>query len=176
MGGHDFGDVIGSAENIGVAEDEQRARGGIGHQPHHRFQKEGARTLATHQGPSHVEPVFRQQFVQVIAGHATGNIGVTLPNQRSVAIANSFQAGIDFALASSLGDEGLQLGFRGRSHPQAQSVVRQNLKLINVLLGLAGHDGVDAARVVADHAAQGVVIVSRGIGPEGQAIRSGGVA
>ena len=40
----------------------------------------------------------------------------------------------------------------------------------------AGHDGVDAAGVVADHAADGAAVVAGGIGGEGEVMFFGGVA
>ena len=60
-------------------------------------------------------------------------------------------------------------GVVGRTDPEAFAVVGQHFQPLDVLDGLAGHDRMRAARVVADHAAQGAAAVGRRIGAEGQA-------
>ena len=58
----------------------------------------------------------------------------------------------------------------------AQAVVGQDLQLVDVLLGLAGHLRVHAAGVVADHPAERAVGVRGRIGAERQAVRRRGGA
>jgi hypothetical protein len=48
--------------------------------------------------------------------------------------------------------------------------------LLDVVVGFAGHYGVDTAGVVADHAADGAAVVAGGIWGEGEVIFFGGVA
>jgi hypothetical protein len=59
---------------------------------------------------------------------------------------------------------------------QADAVVGDYVELLDVVVGFAGHDGVDAAGVVADHAADGAAVVAGGIGSEGEVMLFGGVA
>ncbi len=65
-----------------------------------------------------------------------------------------------------------------RSWPTVRrdSVVGHYFQGFDVVIRLAAHDGVDAAGVVADHAADGAAVVAGGIGGEGQVIFFGGVA
>jgi hypothetical protein len=50
---------------------------------------------------------------------------------------------------------------------QARAVVGDNFELLDVVICFARHYGVDAARIVSDHAANGAAIMAGGIGGEG---------
>ncbi len=67
-------------------------------------------------------------------------------------------------------DNALQLAFAGCSDAHAQTIVTEDFELFDIIIGLAGHYGMDAAGIVADHAAQGAVIVRGRIGTERQVI------
>jgi len=56
------------------------------------------------------------------------------------------------------------------------AVVGEDLEFFDVVVGLAGHDGMNAAGVVADHAAEGAAVVRGGIGREGEMVLFGGGA
>ena len=56
------------------------------------------------------------------------------------------------------------------------AVVGDDVEFFDVVVGLAGHHRVNAARVVADHAAEGATVVAGGVGAEGQMIFFRGVA
>ena len=56
-----------------------------------------------------------------------------------------------------------------RSYPHPRAVIREHVERFNVLGGAAGHHRVDAARVVADHPAEGAAAVRCRIGAKGQA-------
>ena len=53
-----------------------------------------------------------------------------------------------------------------RPDAHAQAVVSDDLELLGILLGLTRHLRVHAARVVADHSAEGIAIVRRRIRSE----------
>jgi hypothetical protein len=59
---------------------------------------------------------------------------------------------------------------------QAGAVVGDDFEFFDVVVGFAGHDGVDAAGIVADHAADGATGVAGGIGGKGEVKFFGGVA
>jgi hypothetical protein len=59
---------------------------------------------------------------------------------------------------------------------QAGAVVEDYFQGFDVVVGFAGHYGVDSAGVVADHAADGAAVVTGGIGSEGEVMFFGGVA
>ena len=65
---------------------------------------------------------------------------------------------------------------RSSGRLQAGAVVGDYFQGFDVVVGFAGHDGVDAAGVVADHAADGAAVVAGGIGREGEVMFFGGVA
>jgi hypothetical protein len=48
----------------------------------------------------------------------------------------------------------------------ADAVVGEDFERLDVVVGFAGHDGMHAAGVVADHAAEGAAIVRGGVGPK----------
>src|SRR5260370_13610263 len=59
---------------------------------------------------------------------------------------------------------------------QAQAVVGDDIELLDVVVGFAGHYRMDAAGVVADHAAQRAAVVRGGIRGESQVMFFSGVA
>ena len=54
-------------------------------------------------------------------------------------------------------------------------MVSEDVQLVDILFRFAGHDGVGAAGIVADHPAERVVRVGGGIGAKGEAVLVGGV-
>ncbi len=63
---------------------------------------------------------------------------------------------------------GVELGFGGGADGEAGAVVEEDVEGLDVVDGLAAHEGVDAAGVVADHAADGAAAVGGGVGREGE--------
>ena len=58
----------------------------------------------------------------------------------------------------------------------ADTVVGEDFQSLDVVVGLAGHDRMHAAGVVADHAAESAAAVSGGVGTEGEVMLFGGGA
>ncbi len=63
---------------------------------------------------------------------------------------------------------GGEFGFGGGANGEAGDVVEEEVEGVDVVDGFAAHEGVDAAGVVADHAADGAAAVGGGIGGEGE--------
>ncbi|WGR97613.1 hypothetical protein MTX26_24865 [Bradyrhizobium sp. ISRA443] len=70
----------------------------------------------------------------------------------------------------------LKLVLTGRTDVKPQAVIGQNAQRLDVVGGAAGHHRMHAAGVIADHAAERVVIVCRGIRPKGELVLFGGRA
>ena len=66
------------------------------------------------------------------------------------------------------------IGRRADFH--AHAVVGEDFEFFDVVVGLSGHDGMHAAGVVADHAAESAAIVRGGIGRESEMVFFGGSA
>ena len=64
----------------------------------------------------------------------------------------------------------------GAANGHARAVVEYNVKRFNVVCHFAAEQAVDAATVVADHAAQGAAAVRGGVGGIGQVVQFGGLA
>src|SRR5579862_2816540 len=63
-----------------------------------------------------------------------------------------------------------------RPYTHAEAVIGQDFESFDVVVGLTTHDRVDAAGIVADHAADGAAVVAGGIGSEGEMEFFGGIA
>ena len=67
----------------------------------------------------------------------------------------------------------MELRIWGLAHAHALAIVCENLKFLDIFVGLARHDGVNAAGVVANHSSEGASAVRSGIRPEGQVMLFG---
>ena len=159
-----------AAIDVAVTQHQQHALLRTAHEADFRLQREHARAFAAHQRARHVEAVFRQQLIEVIARHAALDLRKTRAYQFRVSVAQRLQSGVDFAAPAAAQDDLREFGIGGRADPHAHAVVRQDFQRLDVLDRLAGHYRVRAARVVADHAAQRAAAVGGRIGAEGQAV------
>ena len=146
-----------------------------GDQPELRLEDDRAGALAADEGAREIESMLGQQFVQVVAGHTARNAREARPNLVRVAIAHGAKRRIDLAAASAAAHDGVELRVGRRSDGQQRPVVEQDLQLFDVVDRLARQQGMGAARVVADHAAQRAAAVRGRIGPERQLVHLGGV-
>ncbi len=73
----------------------------------------GAGAFGTDEGAGDVEAVFREQLVEVVAGDAAGDAGVFLADEGGVAVAEAFQACVDFSDAAAGADFLFDFGFAG---------------------------------------------------------------
>ena len=84
---HDLGHAIGALKDIGISDDKEHAFLRTLHQPAGRFENGDAGTFRSHQSTRHVETVFREQVIQVVAGDAARNIGVAFSDEIGVCVA-----------------------------------------------------------------------------------------
>ena len=139
-----------------------------------RGKNRSACALGTHQGASNIEAIFRKKLVEVIAGDPPRDSRETLANAIRMLIAHSLEPRINSTDASTLRNEGLKLFFAGSTNRQPRPVVEQDIERLDVVHDFAGHEAVDAATVVADHAAEGAAAVSGWIGAVSQVVEFGG--
>ena len=87
-----------------------------------------------------------------------------------------FQAGVDFSAPAAFANDLLQFRIAGLAYFQPQAVVGEDVESFDVVVGLSRHDGMHAAGVVADHAAERAAVVGGRVGRESQMMFFGGVA
>ena len=172
----DEGNVVGRDKGICKTQAHQHAARRAVHQAQGGFEHGDAGAFGADQGAGNVEAIFRQQFVQVVSGDAAWNFRETFADQRGVAVANFFQAGVDFSAASARLKDGSEFIVAGGAHFEHSAVVEQHAHGLNIVDSLAAHQRVDAAGVVADHTAERAAVVGGGIGGKGQTMFLGGFA
>ena len=123
-----------------------------------------------------MEPVLRQELVEVVPGHTPRNLRIPRANQVGVSIAEPPQRAVYLRRAAAGRDDAVVLLVARPADAEPQPFVGQDFELLDVVDGLAAHDRMHAARLVADHAAEGAVRVRRRIGRERQAMAFRGVA
>ncbi len=126
------------------------------------------RRLAADQQPGHVEAVFRQQGVEVVAGDPARDAGEAPADLVAVSVPQLPQPPVHGRPQVALPlDPGVLL-VAGLAAPEAGAVVEQHLQAGDVVDDLAVCLGGRAAGVVADHAADRAVGVGGGLGAVAQ--------
>ena len=174
---HDFGHVIGALINVGISDDQQHALRRAFDQAASGFENRDAGAFGPDQGAGDVESILGQEIVQVVAGDAARNFGKTLADEIAVGSGDTLQSGVDFAAVAAPSSQDATEFFVGcRANLHAEAVVGEDFQSLDVVVGLAGHDRVHAAGVVADHAAESAAVVRGGIRREGEVVFFGGGA
>ena len=174
---HDFGNVVGALINVGIGDDQQHALGRAFDQAAGGFENRDARAFGADQCAGDVESILGQKVVQVVAGDAAGNVRESAGGPDRHRWRRWFAVWCRFRRGVRLAAEMRSSSARGRGADfHAQAVVGEDFQFFDVVVGLAGHDGVHAAGVVADHAAESAAVVRGGIGREGEMVFFGGGA
>jgi hypothetical protein len=168
--------VIGRDEGVGKPDAHQppewRARG----EAQRGFEHSDAGALAAHQCTRDVETVLGKQLVEVVSRHAARNARELLADERRVLIADRLEARVDLPFASAAANDRLELGVACRADGHSRAVVQHHVERVNVVDGFAAHERMDAARVVANHAAERAAAMRGRVGREGQLMDFGRVA
>ena len=170
---HHLGDVIARVIDVLVSEHQERSARRARHEADRRLQHHRAGSLGSHQRARHVEALLGQELRQVETRDAPWNVREPRADLLRVAVAQLAKPPVDLAAPATRGDDPLQLLFGRRADGEPRSVVEDDFQLLDVVGGAAPHDGVNAARVVADHPAERAVVVRRRIGREGQVLLLG---
>ena len=160
--------VIRGDVSVGKTEADKNATGWAGHEAQGCIEHSDTRAFTADQGAGDVEAVLRKQIVEVVAGNAARNFWIALANEAGVCIAKASQGGVDFCAATAGGDDGFKLDVGGCANFKDGAVVEQDAHGIDVVDSFAAHERMDAAGVVADHAAEGAAAMGGGIGSECQ--------
>ncbi len=160
--------MVGGEEDVGEANADEGAAGWGFDELERCAEDDGAGAFAADQGAGDVEAVFGEELVEVEAGDAAGDAGKICADLVGVGVADVFEGGVDFADAAACCDVGVELGFGGGADGETGAVVEEEVEREDVVDGFAAHEGVNAAGVVADHAADGAAAVGGGIGREGE--------
>ena len=168
--------MVGGEEDVGKADADEGAAGWGFDELEGGAEDDGAGTFAADQGASYVEGVFGEELVEVEAGDAAGDVGELLADLGGVGVAEGFECRVDLADATASCDVCGELGFGGGAYGEERAVVEEEVEGGDVVDGLAAHEAVDAAGVVADHAADGAAAVGGGVGGKGEVEFFGGVA
>src|ERR1019366_4800796 len=99
-----------------------------------------------------------------------GDAGKLCADQLGIAVADAGESGIDFRDAATGADEGFELGLTGAADGHAGAVVENDVEGFDVVGNFAAEQAVDAATVVADHAAEGAAVVGGRVGSVGEVV------
>jgi hypothetical protein len=164
----DFSHVVGGGKRVRVAESHERAMLRTLDEPDRGLENNRARPFGSDERARDMKSALRQQLVEVVARHAPRNRREALPDEDLTAIADAPQPAVDLATPASALHNRVELIVARRADGQFRAVVQQHAQLLDVVDGLPGEQGVRAARVVANHAAEGAAAVGRRIGTERQ--------
>jgi hypothetical protein len=117
-----------------------------------------------------------QELIEVVTGNPARDLRIAIADERRIPIAEPFERRVDLTAAAPIGDDAFEFVLARLTDPQPQTLVRQDLELLDVVDRIAAHHGVNAARVVPDHPAERAVRVRRGVRREGQMVLLGGFA
>ena len=169
--------MVGRGVGVGEAEDGERAHGRRLDEVDGRLEQGHAGALGADEGLREVEPVLGQELVDVVAADPAGEVGGVGAHDVGGAVAQVAQVAVDPALGAGAARGGVQGGVVHRAADvHAGPVGEQDVEGADVVDGLAPRHRVRAARVVADHPAEGAAIVRRRVRTEREAVRAGGVA
>ncbi len=142
-----------------------------------RFEHRDTSSFAAGQRPRDVEPFLRQKIVQIVTRNAPRNFRITLANERRVFVPQRFQLAVNLAARTAVADDAFELVFARRANPHPSAIVSEDFQFMQVVGGACArpgklrHDGVNAARVVADHPADGAMVMRGRVGPKGEPMR-----
>ncbi len=152
--------------HVVVVDDVERGRLGLSHQAHLRLHHREEGPLRAHDQAGHVERAVLHQLVQVVAADPPPVPRIPRADLCVVPGADAVDLLVDAAFQTGRAHLGRKLGGGHRPEDGAAAVGQDRLDLDDVLHREPVGDRVRAARVVADHAAEGGPVRRRGIRAE----------
>ncbi len=128
-----FRHVIGSAVDVRIPEDEQRAHLRAVDQHHLGLQDRDAGRLRADQRTCDVETAFGEKLVKVVTGDPPGNIRIPCANEIGVSVAQLEQRGVNLPAPSTRRDDLAQLIVRRAADPHSQPVIEVTISIRWVL-------------------------------------------
>ncbi len=169
-------DGVGSQKSVRESQHRKNAEGRTGGEVKLRRDNCRAGAFTADQGAGDVKAVFGEQLVEVIAGDAARDTGKLFANQVGIAIANTGKARVECAGATPCTNEAVELIGTGAADGHAGAVVEDNIQRLDIVGDFAAKQAVDAAAVVADHAAEGAAGVGGWVGRVGEVVLFGSIA
>ena len=176
LGRQHLHDVVAGAVHVRVAENQQRAHRRAVDQTQRRLQDHDAGAFRSDQGLGDIEAVLRQQVRKVVPRNPAGDVRIARANLVGVLVPQRLELGVDFAAPAAAPDDAFKFVIGSLADLHARTVIEQDVQLLGVFVRLARHDRMDAARVVAEHAAERAMVVGRGVRPEGEFVLLGRAA
>ena len=167
---------VGGEERIVEAQHREDSEGRAGGEVERGGDDVGAGALGADQGAGHIEVVFGEQLVKVVAGDTARNARKFFADEVGIFVADAGEASVDFALTAASTDLGRKFLGCSRAHGETGAVVEQHVERFHIVHDFAAHEPVDAATVVADHAAERAAGVRCRVGCVGQVVELGRVA
>ncbi len=167
-------DGVGRGNDVAVTEDEEGPLRRIRDQADGRRQDRRAGPLRPDERGCDVEAPLWQEAVQGVARDDPGDAWEAQPDLVRHPDAKGVEAPVQLAAGPALRHDPGKLVLLGPPDPQSQALVGQHLQRLHVVRGAAGHQRMDAARVVAQHPAQRASIVGRRVRTEREAMPPGG--
>jgi hypothetical protein len=152
----------------------------VTHEVNRRFEREDQRALAADKRPCDVEPVFRQQRRQVVAGYAARDVGKLPPDHGRVLVLKFLHAPEDLRVSAAVGEHPLIAGLADCAEPHPNTPIRQHVQALDVIRGrwAGAIEGrlhrMHTAGVVANHAAERAAAMAARVGTERQPLLCGG--
>src|SRR6185312_262104 len=128
--------MIRSDEHVRKAKGDQGAMSRAVNEPEFGFHHDGAGPFCSNQGVREVEILFRQKLIQVIAGYASRDLGITGTNTRGVLVAQGKQPLVDLAASAAVTNRRLDLRVCIRGKGKLRAVVEYDLQLLYIVYGL----------------------------------------
>ena len=168
-----FRNIVGGEIGVVVTKPNEPALMGTFNKLQPGGEDRNARAFCPHQRPRQMESVFRQEFIEIVAGDPARNSGISFTHLRGVSVANFRQPPVNLGATAALAKNHLEIAGARAAHFHPGAVIKQDIEFLDVIDGLTSHQRVGAARVVSDHSAQGATAVRSRVGREGEPMRFG---
>src|SRR4029450_8179574 len=122
--------MVRGRKGVGVAEPDQRAMLRAMNQLHRCFQDHRARAFSADKRAGEVEAILGQQFIEVVARHATRNSWESFTNPIAAAISERQQSRGDLTAPGLLTRKALD---RSGTYRESRAVVQEDVQLFDVI-------------------------------------------
>ena len=164
------GGVAGLAEGVEVGDGEGGGLG-CGNEVYPGFGDDAEGAFGADHHPTEVDGATVEELVEVVTTDPSHDVGVAGVNFVAVGLGDLGDAAVDLGLQSAAGELGFQLGRAEVGEAGFCAVGEDYVQFKDVVAGLAVDDGVGAAGVVADAAADGGAVGGGGVRRVLEAVR-----
>jgi hypothetical protein len=159
------------AKDVGKSEHQQALVTGCVDETNRRFEHRGTRAFGSDQGSRQIEPPFRQQGVELESGDAARDLREAGPDLGDMPACQRAQIAADLFCAAVFTRAALDAPPGCPADCQVHAVAGEDFEFLDGIRGRPSDHRVDAAGVVADHAAERAPGVCCGIRTVHQVMR-----